>query len=143
MIAAVSRTFLLILGVIFTYLAFHLLISPVEALAPHGLDLGGQPASALAEIRAYYFGTMGLFAFQCMRGAYWNSSDWERKNSLLLAFTLLWLFVVARVYAYFVDGPPELKHAYSTWIVEVVGSSLSFLLFVLESSAANKGNKKK
>lgn len=142
MIAPISRLFLLILGLIFTYLSFYLLISPVEALSPHGLKLFDQPISGLAEIRAFYFGTMGLFAFQCMRGAYWNSSDWERKNSLLLAFTLLWLFVVARAYAYFVDGPPELQHAYSTWIVEVIGSSLSFLLFVLENSGEGKISKK-
>lgn len=143
MIAIVSRTFLSVLATIFTGLAFYILMFPGPALAPHGLNFDGQPNSALAEIRAFYFGTMGLVAFQCLRGAYWNSSTWERRNSLLLAFTLLWLFVIARVYAYFVDGPPELAHAYSTWTAEIVGAGVALVLYSLEETSPVKNMKKK
>ena len=138
MIAHISRAYLLFLSLVFTFLAFYLLTSPSLALSDHGLDLTNQPISAFAEIRAYYFGTMGLIALQCMRGAYWKSNAWERKNSLLLSFTLLWLFVVARMYSYMVDGPPDLAHAYATWFVEVLGAAISIFLYSVEEPLSKK-----
>ena len=53
-VATVSTCVLRLLAAIFAALAVKLLVSPVESMQDHNLDISQSPASGLAEIRAYY-----------------------------------------------------------------------------------------
>jgi hypothetical protein len=72
------------------------------------------------------------------RGASVHSTVERRRESLMTVIVLLSLFVLARIYSYVIDGPPNLQHAYLIWLVELFGSLIAFLLFRLEKSPSIK-----
>jgi hypothetical protein len=65
------------------------------------------------------------------RGAHWSSTTHEQKQSLLAVFALLSMFVVARCYSYWADGPPQIPFAYTIWSLEAVGATTALVLFYL------------
>lgn len=133
-IELITRLFLFILAVVFLILSLHLLTDPASALAPHGINITGQPNSALAEIRAYYCGTMFVIAMILIRGASWKSSQSQRRDSLTVTFTLMIGFAAARMYAYIVDGPPELRYSYVLWAVEWIVAVTALIILGQQTS---------
>jgi hypothetical protein len=142
-VVIITRMYLGLLSLLFGLLALLLLTDPVVALSDHAIDLSITPASGLAEIRAYYFGTMALVAVIFTRGAHWNSCNGERMQGLMTATLLFGMFAGARVYSFHVDGPPNLGHSHLIWTAEVAGTAVSLMLWAAERSRGNaKENKK-
>jgi sterol desaturase/sphingolipid hydroxylase (fatty acid hydroxylase superfamily) len=109
-------------------------VDPVGAQAPHGLDFSKTPASGLAEIRAYYFGTMFVLATLLYRGVVGKAT--HRVRGLKIGGGTLGLFALARVYSFFIDGPPENSHAEIMWAAEALGALAAFALWWLEEGRA-------
>ena len=80
----ISQVSLCLLGLVFMALAFGILIAPAEVQEAHGLDFYHAKPSALAEIRAYYFGTMGVLSVLLIAGACGDKP--ARMRGLLIAF---------------------------------------------------------
>ena len=125
----ISRFYLFGLGIFFLYLGANMFIKgPVECLLEHDLKIGGQPLSALAELRAYYTGTLFLCSILFLRGGFHTH---RTNDSLFFSFLLLGLFSVVRLYCHLVEGPALLPHAEIIWSLEVLGTAVSLLLYIL------------
>ena len=127
---SVSRGAIAVLGTVFAGLAVGLLIDPITLQEPHGLDFSRSPPSALAEIRAYYFGTMAVLAAYLLRGVVGSAAD--RIRALEMGGSVIGLFALARVYSYIVDGPPNNSHAEIMWAAEALGAVGAFGLWWAE-----------
>jgi sterol desaturase/sphingolipid hydroxylase (fatty acid hydroxylase superfamily) len=115
------------LGLIFAFLACTLLLNPVGELARHGLDISAAPASGLAEIRAFYFGTMAALAVIMWLGAGGDAP--ARARGLLTAAGVFGSFVGVRAFSYKVDGPPDNAHAHLMTAVEALGAAAALALW--------------
>ena len=69
------------MALVFFVLACGILIDPATVQKPHGLDFSKSRPSALAEIRAYYFGTMFVLTIQMAAGA--TGEKATRRRALL------------------------------------------------------------
>ena len=87
----------------------------------------------MAEIRAYYFGTMTVMAIIFLRGGMRDSLQAHRKEALGVGFSLMTFFGSARIYSYIVDGPPELPYSYILWAAEWVVACISLGFLRLEN----------
>ena len=114
-----------ILSVVFIVLAFNILLNPIEGLGEDGIDLSKTGPSGLAEIRAFYFGTLTTLGLIFMRYGALSSDPRDNILACYTAFEVLILFVAVRCFSYVVDGPPELTSAYAMWGAEVFGSVVS------------------
>lgn len=139
-ITIVSRTYLSLLSLLFVGLACLLLIDPILALSDHAIDLSTTPASGLAEIRAYYFGTMALVAIIFIRGAFWSSSCIDRMHGLITAALLFGMFAGARVYSLYVDGPTNWIHSDRVWTAEAIGTVTSLIIYMIERGNSTTGS---
>ena len=126
----ISQVSLCLLGLVFMALAFGILIAPAEMQEAHGLDFYHAKPSALAEIRAYYFGTMGVLSVLLIAGACGDKP--ARMRGLLIAFGVLGAFVLGRLYSFRVDGPPNNAHAEIMWAHEALGAMAALALWWLE-----------
>lgn len=122
-----SRLFLRLLSLVFSFICLKVFLSPIESMKDHKLDLSTQPASALAEIRAYYLGTMGTLAIVLL---YKSSGDEvQRREGFFVCSSVLGLFVLGRMYSFFVDGPTS--HIYSDvmWAIELLGTIICLVFY--------------
>lgn len=126
-----SRATLGFLGCVFGAMAVGLLVDPAAMQAPHGLDFRRSSPSALAEIRAYYFGTSCLVSAMMLAGA--RGGVEARARGLLGGGALLGAFCFGRCWSYFADGPPDLAAAKLVWLSELLGSGWLLALWWLEA----------
>eukprot|EP00756_Hemistasia_phaeocysticola_P049130 Hpha_TRINITY_DN23562_c0_g1::TRINITY_DN23562_c0_g1_i1::g.186463::m.186463 len=144
-VAGASRTALGLFGALMAFIGFQVLLDPHGALGEHAINFAAQPPSALAELRAYYFGTCELVACVVGHGA-WANTHASRRCSLAYMTLLLLLFVVARGYSHRVDGFADLMHSKVMWAAEAVGALIAVTLYLAEGQAgdderrANKRN---
>ena len=124
-LATLSRVVLGVVAFLFVYLGAVMLLNPTLGLAPHGLSLRGLPASAVAEIRAFYFGSLVTFGVGSGLGAVPGSSAGARRRSLWGLATLLGLFFFGRLYSLAKDGPPEAEMSAVVETIEVAGALLA------------------
>ena len=128
MSASLSRISLGLLAAIFALLGIGILIDPQAVQEAHGLDFSTTPASGMAEIRAYYFGSLVTFSWLLSRGARGGSSLDERRLGLMIAAMVLLLFVAGRLVSYVLDGPPRNRHAEVMWAAELIGGAAALAL---------------
>lgn len=139
MSAVISRIFLGLMSLGFILLCIQMMVAgPIVALEPHGIDISSQPASGLAEFRAYYAGSQAVFAALFLRGALPSSRGTHRMDSLNVARGLMGCFALVRVYCYFADGPPNHNHAHLIWGLEAFLFVASSLLYRMESKLLTK-----
>lgn len=129
-IATVRTVYLVILGVAFMMLAALALFNIHGSLRLHGAVLANQPASALAELRAYYCGTLAVLGYQMIDGAVTGGP--RARAATLTTTQLLGLFALARVIAVGLDGPPELPFSYMIWTAEVGGAATGLVILRLD-----------
>jgi hypothetical protein len=129
-----TRVSLGLLSCIFAALGFSIVWAPHAVQEPHGLDFSSQPASGMAEIRAYYFGTLLTLSWLLLLGARRKSKLQERRTGLKVAASVLGLFALGRVVSFFLDGPPNNTHAEVMWAAEAVGSTVAVILLRIDTA---------
>eukprot|EP00041_Stephanoeca_diplocostata_P021048 m.483234 g.483234 ORF g.483234 m.483234 type:complete len:128 (-) comp21723_c0_seq58:191-574(-) len=90
-------------SVILSVLATTGLLYPEQSLLNHGIDISSAPPSGFAEIRAFYFGTLGTSALAVFAASCGDSSAHFCGYAFLCS--LLSLFSIGRVFSTAVDGP--------------------------------------
>lgn len=125
------RGYLSLLSIVFLFLGIQMMYhGPATSLAPHGLDVSAQPASALAELRAYYGGTEIVLAFLFGRSVFLGTSK-ELYLGLTIGLMVLGFFTLLRVVSYYVDGAPVThQHAYFIWSIETIGVCINLILMI-------------
>ena len=98
----------------------------------HKLDLSSASSAALAELRAYYVGTMGTMGWFLWR--YGGDSARDRMDGHKMASCVLGLFAVVRCYSHYVDGPTNNLASDIMWTAEAVGAVLFLWLYGNEQS---------
>lgn len=139
-ISTITRVYLFGLGSFFLFLFVQMVSQgPVEALKPHGLEVGSQPRSGLAELRAYYGGTQIVLAVIFFLGSRAKAME-KRRKSLAVSIFLLGMFVLIRVWCYFVDGPPRHGHAHLIWALEAAGTVFGSVLYMFDRECESSAN---
>lgn len=125
---SLARRLLLVLAGVFAILAFRSLTNPVGSLSPQGIQLKYASGSAMAELRAFYFGTNSVISLIALRGGNAGSTEMQRTDSLCIVGGLLGFFVLGRLYSWFADGAPELAISYALWGIEAIGAACCYYL---------------
>ena len=110
-----------------------LIFGPVTAMAPNGLMLANQSNAGKAELRAYYTGTLFVFASLFFRGSITSAFE-NRKKSLFISIGLFGVFALVRLLCYYVDGPSNDKNAEIMWALEAVGTVFGLILYKLDNN---------
>ena len=82
------------------------------------------------EIRAFYFGTMGMLSVIFLRGGIPSSSLKDRQEALGVLLGVLTLFVLGRLVSYVVDGPASLAYSDVMWGAEAGGACAAAALLL-------------
>jgi hypothetical protein len=96
---------------------------------------------ASAEIRAFYFGTMGMLSVVFARGGRPASSSQQRREALALLGGVLGLFVVGRGVSFLADGLAHLSYSNGMWAVEAGGACAAAVLWADEKRRNPRGDR--
>lgn len=120
-----------LLAFVYMALGAYTLVDPVQVLRADGLDLSTTGAAGLAEVRAFYFGTLWMLGMSI--GAYGALATEveDHRKALKLGAGTMGCFVWARCYAYMADGSPDFLPSQVVWAAEYVA------LVVLAALLAN------
>jgi hypothetical protein len=119
------------LTLLFLALAVRCVLDPVGSFKDHLLDLTSASAATLAELRAYYGGTMTTMGFFLWR--FGGEYEQRRKDGHMMAGMVLGCFTVVRLYSYILDGPTNNTGSDIMWTAEAIGTLFFLWLYRVDT----------